>query len=407
MANYTPVAPSQSTAPGSSRVEWAFLHTGFVLIGICMTMLGPVLPYFTHRWSLNDSQAGLFFSTSYFGSFLGTLLTSWLLPRLGFSKVISAGYFCFALGCAFLGVGPWYLSTAFVAIYGLGYGLANPSINLRATQLPSSNVAAAVSLLNFSWGIGAVGSPFLVAYFLGHLSLRALVLSLAVGFLALSLAHFLRQADVVVSANARPKRSLAVWRERLRPAPWISLALLFFLYVGIEISVGGWVALDEKRMVGITAARMAVAPAFFYGFLLLGRFLVPFALKRFSQRAICVGGLGLTAVGVAAVALAQSPSVLYAGALLAGFGCAPQYPIYVTWLATVFKGDSTWLGALFFASAGIGSSIIPWSVGVVAAQTHSLRFGFLLPMVSALLMIPFALRACPKAEKTKSDRPVA
>lgn len=397
MANYTPVFPAQSAALRGARVEWAFLHTGFVLIGICMTMLGPVLPHFTHRWSLTDSQAGLFFSTQYFGSFLGTLLTSWLLPRLGFSRVISAGYLCFALGCAFLGLGPWYFSTVFVAIFGLGYGLANPSINLRATQLPSLNVAAAVSLLNFSWGIGAVASPFLVAYCLGHLSLRALTLSLAAGFLALSLAHFMRKSEIVASAGTRPKRSIAVWRERLRPAPWISLALLFFLYVGIEISVGGWVALDEKRMVGVTAVRLAAAPAFFYGFLLLGRFLVPFELKHFSQRALCVAGLGLTAIGVAVVALAQTPALLYTGALMAGFGCAPQYPIYVTWLAAMFKDDSTWLGALFFASAGIGSSIIPWLVGVIASQTYSLRFGFLLPMGSALLMIPFALRACPKA----------
>lgn len=361
-------------------------------------MLGPVLPYFTRRWSLTDSHAGLFFSTSYFGSFLGTLLTSWLLPRLGYSKVISAGYLCFALGCAFLGLGPWYLSTAFVAIYGLGYGLTNPSINLRATQLPSSNVAAAVSLLNFSWGIGAVCSPFLVAYFLGHLSLRALVLSLTVGFLALSIAHFLHKADVSASPETRPKRSFAVWREHLRPAPWISLALLFFFYVGIEISVGGWAALDEKRMVGMASARMAVAPAFFYGFLLLGRFLVPFILKGVSQRALCVSGLVLATAGVLLVALAHSPAVLYVGALMAGFGCAPQYPIYVTWLAAIFKDDSNWLGALFFASAGMGSSIIPWLVGVVAAQTHSLHYGFLLPMVSAILMIPLALRACPKAE---------
>jgi fucose permease len=193
-----------------------------------------------------------------------------------------------------------------------------------------------------------------------------------------------------------------VWRATLQSAPWISLALLFLLYVGIEISVGGWVALDEKRMVGITTAKMAAAPAFFYGFLLLGRFLVPFALKRFSQLALCLGGLALVTVGVALVAFAHTPGVLHAGALLAGFGCAPQYPIYITWLAAIFKGDATWLAALFFGAAGIGSSLVPWLVGVVASQTNSLRFGFMLPLGSALLMIPFALRACPKADRAKS-----
>jgi fucose permease len=383
-------------------MEWAYLHVGFVLIGISMTMLGPVLPYFTHRWNLTDGQAGLFFSTQYFGSFLGTLVTSWLLPRLGFSKVISAGYFCFALGLACLGLGPWFFSTAFVAIYGTGYGLANPSVNLRATHLPSSNVAAAVSLLNFSWGIGAVSSPFLVAFFMEHLSLRVLATSLAVCFLVLALAHFVQKADPVASSETRPKRSLAVWRTTLQPAPWISLALLFFLYVGIEISVGGWVALDEKRMVGFNAAKMAAAPAFFYGALLLGRFLVPIALKYLSQRLLSVGGLVLSTAGVALVAFAQTPVMLHVGALLAGLGCGPQYPIYVTWLAARFKNDVTWLAALFFGAAGIGSSLVPWLVGVVASQTHSLRLGFLLPLASALLMIPFALRACPGADRARS-----
>jgi fucose permease len=401
MTDQTLSAPVEAAPVSPARLEWAYLHLGFVLIGVTMTMLGPVLPYFTHRWNLTDGQAGLFFSTQYFGSFLGTLATSWLLPRLGFSKVISAGYFCFVLGLACLGLGPWFFSTVFVAIYGIGYGLANPSVNLRATHLPSTNVAAAVSLLNFSWGIGAVSSPFLVAFFLGRLSLRVLATVLCVCFLALALAHFVHKTDPAPSSATAPKRSFAVWRRTLEPAPWISLALLFFLYVGIEISVGGWVALDEKRMVGFNPAKMAPAPAFFYGFLLLGRFLVPIALKYFSQRTLSVGGLVLTTAGVALVAHAQTPLLLHAGALLAGLGCGPQYPIYVTWLAARFKDDANWLAALFFGSAGIGSSLVPWLVGVVASETHSLRFGFMLPLASALLMIPFALRACPGAAKAR------
>jgi fucose permease len=398
MANPAAAPIVQSAALQGIRAEWASLHTGFVLIGITVTMLGPVLPYFTHHWSLADSQAGIFFSTLYFGSFLGTLLTSALLPRFGFSKVISAGYLCFLLGLAFLGLGPWYFSAAFVAIYGFGYGLTNPSVNLRATQLPSSNVAAAVSLLNFSWGIGAVASPFLVAFFLGHLGLRALTLLLAVCFLALSLVHFSRRDDAPAKTSDRPKRSLTLWSARLQSSPWISFALLFFLYVGLEISVGGWVALDEKRMMGTTTAKLAAAPAFFYGFLLFGRFLVPFGLKLISQRLLCVGGLAVASVGVSLVALAPSSLLLYVGALLAGFGCAPQFPIYVTWLAAIYKDDSPRLAALFFGAGGLGSSILPWLVGVIASQTHSLRFGFFLPLASALFMIPFVLRACPTAD---------
>ena len=82
MAERTGTSSLQSSSLANARTEWAFLHSGFILIGVTMTMLGPVLPYFTHRWMLTDGQAGLFFSSSYFASFVGTLLTSSLLPRL-------------------------------------------------------------------------------------------------------------------------------------------------------------------------------------------------------------------------------------------------------------------------------------------------------------------------------------
>jgi fucose permease len=394
MADRSVAPPLHSAASDAARAEWAYLHTGFILIGITMTMLGPALPYFTHRWSLTDSQAGLFFTSLYFANFLGTLATSAMLPRYGFSRVISAGYLLYVIGVALLGTGAWYFSVGFVFIYGLGYGLANPSVNLRATILPSKNVAAAVSLLNFTWGIGAVLAPFIVAFFLGHMSFRFLTTLLSVCFLVLCLIHFADKTEAS-SPVARPKRTFALWRARLQGTPWLSLIQIFFFYVGIEISVGGLVALDEKKMVGMTSGGLAAAPAFFYGFLLLGRFLVPWELKIISQRALAVGCLGIAALGIAVVALAQTPVVLYAGALLAGFGCAPQYPIYVTWLAARYKEDSTWLGALFFGLAGLGGSAMPGLVGLIGSHTQSLRYGFLLPLACAVWMIPFAIRACP------------
>src|SRR6516225_2133796 len=143
----SPISPSQ---PDPNR-EWAVLHTSFVLIGVITTLLGPILPSFSHRWLLNDAQAGFFFTCQYFFSTLGVVLTSVLLPRFGFSKVIAGGFVSFFVGFAFLVLGPWFVSAFLLGVIGLGYGLANPAVNLRATQLPSRNTAAAVTFLNFSW----------------------------------------------------------------------------------------------------------------------------------------------------------------------------------------------------------------------------------------------------------------
>jgi len=242
-------------------------------------------------------RQGFSFSTQYFGSFLGTLATRLACCLAWGFKSNQCRIF---LLCAWLGM-PWpwtvVFSTACVAIYGTGYGLANPSVNLRATRLPSSNVAAAVSLLNFFLGSRRGLQPLSGRFFLGNLSLRWLSGALAVLFLALAVAHFVQKRNLLIPP--RPVRNV---RLRFGEPPCglrldFARAALFSL-CGIEISVGGWVALDEKQMVGFNPARMAAAPAFFYGFL---RSVVSCSrrIKYFSQRLLSVGGLVMAAAGVA------------------------------------------------------------------------------------------------------------
>jgi len=141
----TLASPSQAAAPPDARGEWAFLHLGFVLIGVSMTMLGPVLPYFTPPLEFDGRPGGAVFLDTIFREFSGHGGDQLAFAARGFLEGDQRRVFLF---CSWFGVPwtwAWFFSTAFVAIYGLGYGLSNPSINLRATHLPSGNVAAAVS----------------------------------------------------------------------------------------------------------------------------------------------------------------------------------------------------------------------------------------------------------------------
>jgi MFS transporter, FHS family, glucose/mannose:H+ symporter len=389
---------SVASARTSSRKEWALLHLSFVLIGVATTLLGPVLPSFLHRWSLSDAQAGFFFTSQYFFSTLGVIVTSFVLPRFGFSKVIGAGFLAFFLGFAFLGVGPWFISVLMVGIYGFGYGLANPAINLRGTQLPSRNTAGAVTLLNFSWSIGSVLCPFLVGALIPLIRLRGFALLMALASLLLMVLHLSVRPAQITANPARATHPLSDWLAHLRLPQAIPLLALFFLYVGTEVALGGWVATYEKRLPGMTAITL-IAPSFFYGALLLGRGLAPIALNYVSQIIISVIGLLLGTIGATTIAFSNSPHILYVGAAIAGMGLAPQYPIFITWLAAIFKQDSPWIGALFFGAGGLGGGAIPWLVGIVSASTTSLRLGLLIPLAVSFLMIFLVLRARPVPDR--------
>lgn len=390
--------PARSDPAAGARSEWVLLHLGFVVVGIITTLIGNVLPTFIHHWSLTDSQAGFLIAAQFTGSTLGTLLTSVVLPRFGFARVLCAGFLAFGLGFVFLGLGPWTVTALSVLVYGFGYGLVNPATNLRGTVLPSKNVASAVSFLNLSWTVGAVSCPFVVAQLLPRMGIRGIAICLTAIAFVIGAFHFGRHSSSPEPPFERPTRPLSEWIHHLRQAPSVSLLLVFFLYVGTEVGVGNWVATQEKRLPGAASTVLLLAPSFFYGFLLLGRAVSPLLLRRFSTISISLIGLVSAALGATVIILAHQPHWLYAGAAFAGFGCAPQYPIYITWLAQIFGKNATWVSALFFTSAGAGGAALPWLMGIVGAQASSLRVGFVLPLLACVLMVFFALRCFPRTQ---------
>lgn len=392
-----PPIPPELFSSVNARTEWVRLHTGFVYIGIVTILLGPLLPSLARHWSLTDSQAGFLFTAEYSGSVLGNLLTGLLLPRIGFCKVMGSSFLLFVLSFSFLGAGPWTLACLLIFLYGIALGLAVPTSNLRATQLPSANTAAAVSLLNSSWGIGAVLCPFLFAALLPSLGLRGFTAALAAIALIFSGLYLTRPTTTRFRTTKPPGRSPGAWLAQLRHASAVPLLLLFFLYVGVETALGGWVAAYEKRMPGMESSTWALAPSVFYLFLLIGRGLAPLALRRLSQVVISVGGLLCAVVGAGIVAYSQTPLLLQAGAAVAGFGLAPQYPLYVTWFAETFGEDANWLSTLYFGGAALGGAVLPWLVGIIAARTNSLRAGLVLPAAVTVVMIMLSLRARPRS----------
>jgi len=382
----------------SARAEWTRLHSGFVYLGIVTILLGPLLPYFARRWSLSDSQAGFLFTAQYSGNVLGNLLTGLLLPRFGSSKVMGISFLLFALGFSFLGAGPWTLACLLIFLYGIAIGLCVPTSNLRATQLPSANTATAVSLLNSFWGIGAVLCPFLIAALLPSLGLRGFTASLAVIALIFSGLHFTRPVTTRALSTKTPGMSPRAWLTQMRHVTAVPLLLLFFLYVGVESALGGWVAAYEKRLPGVGSSAWALAPLVFYCFLLLGRGIAALVLRRQSQGAVSAAGLLCAVAGAGIIAYSHTALLLYTGTAIAGFGLAPQYPLYVTWFAETFREDANWLGALYFGGAALGGAVLPWLVGIIAAHTNSLRIGLILPAGITAVMAMLLLRVRPRSE---------
>jgi fucose permease len=211
-------------------------------------------------------------------------------------------------------------------------------------------------------------------------------------------AAYLTLRNLSQSTPERATYSLAEWLVRLRVPQAMPLLWLFMFYVGTEVALGGWVASFEKRLPGMSSVTLVIAPSVYYGALLFGRGVATFAFRHVTQLSISIFGLLIATAGASLIAICHSAPMLYVGSAIAGFGLAPQYPIFVTWLAALFHKDANWIGALFFSFSGIGGGAIPWLVGLVSATTHSLRAGLFIPLAVSFLMIFLVMRARPDSQ---------
>lgn len=372
-------------AAARQRYLLVLLFAGFVLTGLEITLTGPLMPQFIVRWSLSDSQAGFLLAVEFSGSLAGVWLSSLITHYLGARTSLVLGYLMIGAGLASVNTSSMTVVQFALGALGIGYGLVVPPTNLAVAEIGGPRSASLVSLVNFAWGAGATSCSLLVSLALKYAALSWMLYILA-GFGAL-LAFSLLFAELPKERHAAPSSTVNTPTVSPGLITTLTLAALFFLYVGVEVSLGSWVATDATRLSGGGTLWATLAPLFFYGGLLVGRASGPFVLARVHEYRLVISALVLVIVGVTLLVLATQQKLAFASMVLAGLGCATIFPVYVAWLSRWYGARAARLGGLMFSMSSIGSAVAPWFVGFVSAHAGSLRVGLLVPLSSAFVMM--------------------
>jgi FHS family glucose/mannose:H+ symporter-like MFS transporter len=369
----------------SSRPLTVAAYAAFVPIGIVNVLLGPLLPTLSARWSLNYEQAGALFTVQFLASTLAVAFSGLCISRWGFRFAIKAGLLAMAAGVAALPYGSRISGTLCIGLYGAGLGIAVPAENLLVAELHRLGRSAALNLLNFFWSIGAVICPFLVA----AATRRGQVPLLLAGFAGLL---FLVAFGIAAmpARVAEPHASRDRATENLPPIDWTSksvllLAALFFLYVGAENSLGGWIASYAKTLGPWSLNLSLMSPSFFYSALMVGRWLASRLLRRVDEIRLARTGLLIACAGIACLLLSHALLGVFVGASVAGLGLAAIYPITVALLSQKFGKAASRVGSLMFTMANLGGAFFPWLVGYCSNRFGSLRSGMVVPLFGAAL----------------------
>lgn len=130
----------------------------FVMMGAGQSLYGPALPAFSRLFSVSEGDAGVLISAHWVGCFLGVALMylkgDGITPRHALAAM--------ALGAGLIAtLASWGTMLAGAAVFGLGYGLATAVFNPRVLKAFAARGPAMLSLLNATFGIGAIAAPLI------------------------------------------------------------------------------------------------------------------------------------------------------------------------------------------------------------------------------------------------------
>lgn len=399
------MAISQTAVPRAFANEKLILagQIAFFPTGILTTLLGPMLPILIARWVLDDTQAGNLFLVQFLASLVGVQLSTVLLAQWGYRPAFLSGLLMMAGGVSALYLGSLWLGLVSVGMYGFGLGLIIPTDNLLIAEIGAgsdgtviadssaraSRAGAAVSLLNFFWGAGAVFCSVMVAWTAAHKLLPFFLGATAVFLVGLAVAMW--NLPFPPAETVADKSATSSWRELVKsPAIWL-FAVVFFLYPGAETSVGGWIGSYVSRLGPRGQAIASMMPAYFWSALTLGRALGTAFLRHVSERQVLRAGYATAAAGIVLMLWSPSLAGVIVGALITGLSYATLYPIAVARLSQRFGVAARSIGAVMFSLASIGPALLPWMVGVVSHSTGSLRAGLLLPLSATVILFSIHL----------------
>jgi len=383
-----PIAATR-TASVSARALTYAAYISFIPIGIATVLLGPMLPTLSARWSLNYSQAGAFFPVQYVASTCAVAFSGVLVSWRGYRFAMKAGLLLIAMGLAFLLAGPKWCAALCIAANGAGLGLAVPAANLMVAAANPERRSATLNLLNFFWSAGAVAGPFLVAAAAKtqHIPLFLLCVS---GFALTVAIGIALMGSGIVEPAATLDKGPVLPLIRARAHLFSILALLFFLYVGVENAFGQWMASYVKSLGTLTLATALATPSLFYASLTIGRMLAPALFRILDEIRLVQVGLLLACAGMAGLIFSHALPGVAASACAAGLGLSYVYPITISFLSREFVSPR--IGSLMFVLSNIGGGLLPWIVGISSTRFGTLKAGLYVPLLGCAMMYFLYLR---------------
>jgi FHS family glucose/mannose:H+ symporter-like MFS transporter len=354
------------------RAHAALLFAGvatFVMMGAGQSLYGPALPAFSRIFSVTVAEAGVLVSAHWVGCFIGVglmyLRGAGITPRHALAVM--------ALGAAIVAaLAGWWATVAGAVVFGAGYGMSTAVFNPRVLRAFGSRGPAMLSLLNATFGVGAIAAP-LIFVAMGSdprwsFGLTALL-----------------AAGVWVFAGAAGRESAAAPVAVKAFRPHWGIMAFGAVAIGLEAALIGLgpTALIRAGIAEATAAELLSA---FFVVFLAGRVLLVFFAHRIAPFLLYTLSIAVTA-GCAVGAVLWSPAIFF---VAMGAPAGLYFPgFYVT--ASGKMGEDSRVPPTIIASGLVGGISAPLILAPLMAGMGERGFFWIVAGVTLALTVAAVL----------------
>ncbi|KAH8104025.1 MFS general substrate transporter [Cristinia sonorae] len=380
-----------------SRLHLAALFWCLFLEGWNDGSTGPMLPTAQKYYNVNFAIISLVFVLNCIGFISGAMVNVYLNDRFGFGKVMVLGAALQLSAYVILSIGgPFPLMCLAFGIAGFSLALQNAQANGFVGGL-KENAEIKMSLLHASYGLGAFVAPLVATQFASRTHwYYHYFFSIGIGISNAAVQYFVfrfkRQDEIWAEEGQAPGEADNARQSKYRQI--LNLRVVHFLsvwaliYVGVEVTLGGWIVtfIQEKRGGGASAGYISSG---FFGGLMLGRLCLMWLNKKIGERRVMF--LYTFLAIQLQVTIWVVPSLFENAVAVAGIGLllGPMYPILMNYCTEVLPrwlltGSVGWIAGVGQA----GSAVLPFVTGLLASKfgIESLQ-PLMVSMMSTMIVI--------------------
>ncbi len=350
-----------------------------------------VLPGLISTFGLSLDEAGFTVTVLEIGGVSAMLILGWTIDRWGALRLISLALTLASIALIASAFSPTY-EVLLLTFFLIGTGSAATACSVNALMAATGDRRAFyLGLTHALFGLSSIAAPVAAGIIIGTSGWQKYYALIGLIGLMFSVAFHVttREARKTWMPPAPLVRSEGVVDVLKDIGP---VCVGVSAVVGVQGVFNSWSYLDAVSRYQIGHASAALAPAYVWVGILVGRTIYTFLGREFQPKQLLIGSCVVAAFATHFVGLASEFWVAMCSLVVLGIGVGGAYQLGTAWAVELSPRRIGAASTFVMVSAAMGSGICTWVTGIVVESQGFEAIRWVVSVVLVVGMLSFSTR---------------